>query len=302
MCSRVERAGHLQRPQPGPSGGSAAKAASCSRVPAGDDLAGAVLVRRREAVLGELGDDGVAVAAEHRGHAGGGDRGGGGHRVAALAHEHHRLLGADHAGAGGRGDLADAVPGARADLAKASTGAGTAEQRHESGTDEQRLRHGGVADRLGVASVPWRTRSTPDTVDSQWSRSRKPGTSSQGERKPGVWEPCPGATTTSTGPACRNRDLPALTTRPNQACLLWRVPTTPHPEPAGSASNCPCGCARRPDRNHTGSYSRRWGSSSERRPRERARRSDQASRGCVAVRPVMSATRRSRYRTVFGWT
>ena len=34
-----------------------------------------------------------------------------GHRVAALAHEHHRLLGGHHAGTDGGGDLADAVPG-----------------------------------------------------------------------------------------------------------------------------------------------------------------------------------------------
>ena len=37
---------------------------------------------------------------------------------AALAHEHHGLLGGDDAGADGRGDLADAVPGAGADLAE----------------------------------------------------------------------------------------------------------------------------------------------------------------------------------------
>ena len=46
--------------------------------------------------------------------------------------------------------------------------------------------------------VPWAIRSMPLTADSQVMRSAKPGTSSHGVRKPGVWEPCPGATITST--------------------------------------------------------------------------------------------------------
>ena len=37
-----------------------------------------------------------------------------GHRLAALADQHHRLLGGDHPGAGGGGELADAVAGDRA--------------------------------------------------------------------------------------------------------------------------------------------------------------------------------------------
>ena len=47
-------------------------------------------------------------------------------------------------------------------------------------------------------SVPCVTRSIPATADSQASRSSKPGSSSQGRRKPGVWEPCPGQAMTST--------------------------------------------------------------------------------------------------------
>ena len=54
----------------------------------------------------------------------GGRRGGLGHRLAALADQHHRLLGGDHAGAGGGGELADAVAGDRADLPNASAGCG----------------------------------------------------------------------------------------------------------------------------------------------------------------------------------
>ena len=50
---------------------------------------------------------------------------------------------------------------------------------------------------------PWVTRSTPATAESQPNRSVTPGNSSQGFMKPGVWEPCPGQTMTSTYPACR---------------------------------------------------------------------------------------------------
>ena len=55
--------------------------------------------------------------------------------------------------------------------------------------------------------VPCATRSTPATSESDSSRARKAGSSSQGARKPGVWEPCPGQTiaitvsTLAVGPA-----------------------------------------------------------------------------------------------------
>ncbi len=38
-------------------------------------------------------------------------------------------------------------------------------------------------------SVPWWARSIPATVESQSSREAKVGSSSQGERNPGVWAP-----------------------------------------------------------------------------------------------------------------
>ena len=79
-------------------GGSSASAASCSSGAGGDDLAGAVVVGGGEPVLVEGGEHLVAVAAEDGGHAGRGDGGGLGHRLAALADQHHRLLGGDHAG------------------------------------------------------------------------------------------------------------------------------------------------------------------------------------------------------------
>ena len=45
-----------------------------------------------------------------------------GHGPATLADEHHRLLGAEHAGRGGGGDLADRVPGRRADAGRRRVG------------------------------------------------------------------------------------------------------------------------------------------------------------------------------------
>ena len=53
--------------------------------------------------------------------------------------------------------------------------------------------------------VPWVTRSTSAASDSAVSWSRRPGSSSHGARKPGVWEPWPGQTMTITCPtlSCR---------------------------------------------------------------------------------------------------
>ena len=112
----VERAGDAERHQPGLGGRVGGEGLELLEGAGGDDLAGAVVVGGGEAVLVERGEHLVAVAAEHGGHAGG--RGGGrlGHRVAALADQHHRLLGGDHPGTGGGGELAHAVAGDGADL------------------------------------------------------------------------------------------------------------------------------------------------------------------------------------------
>ena len=132
-------------------GGSSANALELLQGAGGDDLAGTVVVGRGQAVLVDGGEHLVAVAAEDGGHPGRGDRGGLGHRVAALADQHHRLLGGDHAGAGGGGDLADAVAGDRADLLEGVGGCGkTLEGRDQAGRDQQRLGDLGVADRVGV--------------------------------------------------------------------------------------------------------------------------------------------------------
>ena len=95
--------------------------------------------------------------------------------------------------------------------ARAPTPAGTAAvgarpaaegaQGEQPGADEQRLGDGGVLDGVLVGRVPWATRSTPAASESSVSCSRRPGSSSHGLRKPGVWEPWPGQTMTITGPA-----------------------------------------------------------------------------------------------------
>ena len=75
----------------------------------------------------------------------------------------------------------------------------------EPGADDEGLGDRGVLDGLGV-----RGRAVRDEVESGHvgqglaDRSRKAGSSSQGARKPGVWEPCPGQTIASTVPALRS--------------------------------------------------------------------------------------------------
>lgn len=95
-------------------------------------------------------DRGVRVAAEQRGHAGRGDRGGLGHRQTALAHEGQGGRVVQDAREDGGGDLADAVTGdgTRGHVTEGRGG-------DQSGGDEQRLGDGGVTDlvRVGVRAV-----------------------------------------------------------------------------------------------------------------------------------------------------
>ena len=146
-----------------------------------DDLAGAVLVGGGESVPLSHGDDLVALAAEDGGHAGGGDRGGRSHRVAALTDEDHGLLGGDHTGSDGRGDLADTVARAGGNL---RVGVGRvreqAQQRHQARADQERLRHGGVADRVGVALG-----AVPDEVDPGDGRQPAQAVLEAGHLQPG---------------------------------------------------------------------------------------------------------------------
>lgn len=87
----------------------------------------------------------LGVAAEQRGHTGPGDRGGLGHGQAPLAYEGQCGRVVEDTGERGGGDLADAVVGDRAGRYVAQGGGG-----QQSGRHEQRLGHGGVADRVGV--------------------------------------------------------------------------------------------------------------------------------------------------------
>ena len=188
-------------------GGSAAKAASCSRVPAATIWPGPLSLAAVRPCCVERGQHLVAVAAEDGGHAGRGDRGGLGHRVAALADQHHRLLGGDHAGAGGGGDLADAVAGDGADLLEGVGGVREELERgDQAGRDQQRLGdlrcRGSCRRRPRCRSGPGRARRRSRASA---KRGAKVGSSSQGARKPGVWAPWPGATMTSTTSLCRAR-------------------------------------------------------------------------------------------------
>ena len=184
----VERARDLQRSQPGLLRRVGRERRELLERARDDDLAGAVLVGGGEAVRLGLRDDLVAVAAEDGGHAGGGDGRRSGHRLAALADEHHRLLGGDDAGADGGGDLADAVARSpRRSWSRRRTGAGTGSAARP-GPAPTSSGWATAVSRIVSASlvVPWATRSMPATVDSQRRRSSNPGTSSQGVRKPGV--------------------------------------------------------------------------------------------------------------------
>ncbi len=141
---RVERAGDLQRDDPGLGRGIGGKGLDLLDRACGDDLAAAVGVGRGEPRGDDGGVDFLGVAAEHRGHAGGRCRCGKGHGVGAFAHEDHRVVFAQRAGKGGCGDLADGVAGkhgvGREGLAEERAG------RNEPGGHDQRLGDGGVLD------------------------------------------------------------------------------------------------------------------------------------------------------------
>ena len=64
--------------------------------------------------------------------------------------------------------------------------------------DQQWLGHRGVPYLVGTGRLPYRIKSHPASSDQAARRSATPGTSSQGERKPGVCAPWPGAAMTST--------------------------------------------------------------------------------------------------------
>ena len=175
----------------------------------GDDLAGAVHVRRGQAVLVDGGQDLVGVAAEDGGHAGRRLRAGGGHRPAADGGERDRGLDRQHAGERGGGELADAVPGdddVAAGVRRWVTGPG----RPPSSRAMNRLiatTSGWVTAVSLIASaspvVPRVSRSASAIAPAQRKKDSAPGRSSQSVSIPGFCAPCPGARTASTPSPCQ---------------------------------------------------------------------------------------------------
>ena len=136
-------------------GGFAAKAASCSVVPAATIwpvplLFAAVRPWASSAASTSSGWPPMTAVIEV-----GALRTGRGHRPAALADEDHGLFGREHADPGGGGDLADGVTGGHADVGEGVRRVGEQLQCGEqTGGDQQRLGDRGVADGLGVGLGP----------------------------------------------------------------------------------------------------------------------------------------------------
>ena len=153
----VERARHLQRDDPGAGRRGGGERGEGVERACRDHLAAAVHVRRDEAVLGESREHLVRVTAQHRAHAGRGRRRGAGHRGAAHGDEAQGLVVGQDARDRRRGELTDRVAGGHPDdvlggdverLVRAEVEDGP--QARQRGGHEQRLRHGGVADGVGV--------------------------------------------------------------------------------------------------------------------------------------------------------
>ena len=233
--------GTRRRPSAGPPGlrrrvvGSSA--ASCSAVPAATIWPAPLTLAGVSPSFSRC-EDLVAVAAEQGGHAGLGARGGLGHRQAPLADEEQRLLVGEHTGERGGGDLADAVAGEAPTAPGRVAGPPPSSASAETGRgDQQRLGDGGVADRVRVGLGAVVGRSSPMTADSQRGGRREPR-SSQGVRKPGVWAPWPGATSTSTGTLCPTRARSGL-----RGLAKWLE----SPGPPAARDEGPGSCADAPE-------------------------------------------------------
>ena len=186
-------------------GGSSASAASCSTVPAATIWPGPLSLAAVRPCCSSLASTSSRSPPRTAVMLVGVGRRGGGHRLAALADQHHRLLGGDRPGAGGGGELADAVAGDRADPGRTRRpGAGTARgrpagRRRPAAAGRPRCR-GSCPRRPRCRSGPGRGRRRRTASSAGRRRSGSPARAS---RKPGVWAPWPGATMTSTGPLCR---------------------------------------------------------------------------------------------------
>ena len=224
----VERAGDAQLRQPCLGRRVGGEGLELLEGAGGDDLAGAVVVGGGQSVLVERGEHLVAVAPEDGGHAGGRGGGGLGHRVAALADQHHRLLGGDHPGTSRGGELSHAVAGHGTDLAERVGRVGEQLQRRDQpGRDQQRLGDAGVADGLGVGLGAVVDQVEVGDGGQPLEARGELGSSSHGVRKPGDWAPWPGATMTSTGTTLPGTGPSVRLRRARIPPLgLCRVPTT----------------------------------------------------------------------------
>ena len=124
--------------------------------------------------------------------------------------------------------------------------------------------------------VPWAVRSMPaiSLREARWPATG--GSSSQGARKPGVWEPCPGQTIASTYPAFQTKARLSVHSCTKLTGSLCRKSTT----------------SQRLFRDGCRSVAGFGGAAS--RPTTRAVWSTKASRGNSGSQPVTSQTRLSR--------
>lgn len=122
--------------------------------------------------------------------------------------EDHRLLGGEHPGRGGRGDLADGVAGEDPHAAQARRLVVQERlQGDEAGADDEGLGDGRGPDRRLV-----RGRAVGDEVDVRRGGQPLEAVTEAGEVEPGgeeagLWEPCPGQTMASTCPAFTRTDV-----------------------------------------------------------------------------------------------
>ena len=196
----VEGAGDLQRDDARAGGRLGGERLQRVERAGGDELAAAVVVRGGEVELGEAGDDGCLVAADDGAHARSArrrrprpSRGRGCRRGAARPlrsgcrlpprRRTRRPSGRRRRRCGSRSG--SAFHDSR--LAATMSGCATCVSRMRSASH----------------SVPAATRSTPDHSEYAARRSAAPSRSSQGVRKPGDWEPCPGKTAMITYPSCQ---------------------------------------------------------------------------------------------------
>lgn len=120
----VESPSHAELNQPRSSWWVGLQVGELLHRPGGDDLAGAIVVGRSQASGVNRGQHLFGVPADDSHHRGRSRRRSDRHLLPPFADEHHGLLGAQHAGGGCGGDLADAVAAHDCDLLQGLRGVG----------------------------------------------------------------------------------------------------------------------------------------------------------------------------------